>query len=117
MGQLRLASEQQLACDCLSIGAGAGHRHEKCQLDQLSALMTLLWAIDVFVRQLSRSVHPDTCAGAEIREASSELADAVGVCERRRRVDFVTISEDSSHQKCFGDGVRCLAFEGKSNRG
>lgn len=101
MGQLRQASEEQLACDCLSLGAGPGDRYEDRRWDRLSVLMALLWAIDVFVRQLSESVAPDECAGAEMGQASSKLGEAMEVHERRDRGNDVTISEGTSHQKCF----------------
>jgi transcriptional activator HAC1 len=67
MAAMRLQSEQQLTRDCLT-GVGACDRYDEGNSPTLEALMTLLWAVQVFEKNRERTPELDaaTQIGQEI---------------------------------------------------
>lgn len=70
MAAMRLQSEQQLTHDCLT-GVGARDRYDEGNSPTLEALMTLLWAVQVFEKNRDRI--PQLGAATEIRQELEEL--------------------------------------------
>jgi len=66
MAAMRLASEQQLARDCLT-GVGSSDRLDGRNSPSLESLMTLLWATQVFEKK-SRNEQVGRHANGELEE-------------------------------------------------
>ncbi len=101
MAAMRLASEQQLARDCLN-GVGSSDRHDVGNSPSIESLMTLLWATNVFERERQRTPKMDV--STEVRQACSELdnlfvtREVAGV----RRVSLVEAGLESRQKSLDG---------------
>lgn len=102
MEQMRLASEQQLTHDCLS--RVDANRLDGASSPNVEALMTLLWAIQVFEKERGL-ISPKLDAATEIRQACREL-DEIFRHGDVKELSLVSYGRDGGSSEKSLDGWR-----------